>query len=566
MKSNQISVGDTTLIGQYNNLREDAKKAGDLLAHEQATPNLTLYVEPGNYFIGSTRVKFAGGNSPSFVAPTTNPRIDILTIDSAGALAITQGTEAASPTPPAYPTDKLVICEVYNRVGETAIRNVDTAGQGYIYADIRGQGFSYINNNNQIASGLVVKHGVDETITGAKTFGTIPVLPASNPTTDNQASRKKYVDEVMGNLKTVTAGETINGATLPAPVYQGADSEWYKCDADDAAKLEFGGFAVSNGTDGNPIDIRINNIVSGFSGLTPGVKYYVQNTAGTIGTVPGLYHVLVGTAISATELIILKKQSDLIYPQTLTVSDVFTDKGMGMASEDDGSAIYVVERNNATTGLIIVRYQKDIATGMYLQTHNITYSHSEGIIAYPSCTIVGSYLYVVLRDTTNGMVVKRYNKADLTGVTTITISGTKATGCTASFSDGTNLYVYHSNIPPDRFYKYTVSGTTITYDSSMDYTSADNTTGAVSDGLNVFFINEETNNIQVIRKYAYAGGSVISSVSRILKERAAYPNASPIELIMIKNGILGMCLEYSLHTDIATKGMLIKIIPISAPV
>lgn len=35
----------------------------------------------------------------------------------------------------------------------------------------------------------------NETIAGTKTFSTIPVLPASNPTTDNQAARKKYVDD-----------------------------------------------------------------------------------------------------------------------------------------------------------------------------------------------------------------------------------------------------------------------------------------------------------------------------------------------------------------------------------
>lgn len=34
----------------------------------------------------------------------------------------------------------------------------------------------------------------NETVNGVKTFGSIPVLPASNPTTDNQAVRKAYVD------------------------------------------------------------------------------------------------------------------------------------------------------------------------------------------------------------------------------------------------------------------------------------------------------------------------------------------------------------------------------------
>ena len=35
----------------------------------------------------------------------------------------------------------------------------------------------------------------NQTVSGTKTFGSIPVLPASNPTAINQAVRKKYVDD-----------------------------------------------------------------------------------------------------------------------------------------------------------------------------------------------------------------------------------------------------------------------------------------------------------------------------------------------------------------------------------
>lgn len=43
-----------------------------------------------------------------------------------------------------------------------------------------------------------VSNSGDETINGIKTFGSIPVLPASNPTTDNQAARKRYIDDRVG--------------------------------------------------------------------------------------------------------------------------------------------------------------------------------------------------------------------------------------------------------------------------------------------------------------------------------------------------------------------------------
>lgn len=102
-------------------------------------------------------------------------------------------------------------------------------------------------------------------------------------------------------------GETINGATTPVPVYQNkTDNELYACDANDTNKLKFIGFVISNGTDGNVASFQGSGIVGGFSSLQEGEKYYVQDTAGTIGTSPGTYEILVGVAISTTEILIMK--------------------------------------------------------------------------------------------------------------------------------------------------------------------------------------------------------------------------------------------------------------------
>ena len=51
---------------------------------------------------------------------------------------------------------------------------------------------------NVAAAGAVMTSG-NQTIGGTKTFSTIPVLPASNPTSDNQAARKKYVDDLVSS-------------------------------------------------------------------------------------------------------------------------------------------------------------------------------------------------------------------------------------------------------------------------------------------------------------------------------------------------------------------------------
>jgi len=52
----------------------------------------------------------------------------------------------------------------------------------------------YYSNGSAWVRKEMVSGNLAETIAGTKTFSSIPVLPASDPTTDNQATRKLYVD------------------------------------------------------------------------------------------------------------------------------------------------------------------------------------------------------------------------------------------------------------------------------------------------------------------------------------------------------------------------------------
>lgn len=153
--------------------------------------------------------------------------------------------------------------------------------------------------------------------TGAELFVAPDALAASIystrlPTADEKAalagsSTPSAASPYVTRNITKTAGATINGATTPVPVYQNdSDNEFYACDANDTGAMKFLGFAVSSGTDGNDIEVQFNGVVSGFTGLSEGEKYYVQDAVGTIGTSPGTYEVLVGVAISETELLIQK--------------------------------------------------------------------------------------------------------------------------------------------------------------------------------------------------------------------------------------------------------------------
>jgi len=81
---------------------------------------------------------------------------------------------------------------------------------------------------------------------------------------------------------------------------------YYKADGNDLHLNLFLGFVNATVAIGDTVTLIANGIVSGFTGLTTGAKYYVQDTAGTIGTTNGTYDILVGIAISTTQLVILQ--------------------------------------------------------------------------------------------------------------------------------------------------------------------------------------------------------------------------------------------------------------------
>jgi hypothetical protein len=113
---------------------------------------MALYVEPGVFYLGTPNVSFAGGNTPTFTAPVSYPRIDLVTINSSGSIVIVNGTENASPVAPTFPNGSITLCEVYHVVGETAIYDNanQQSGQGYIQADVRPflAGVFTVSSNN----------------------------------------------------------------------------------------------------------------------------------------------------------------------------------------------------------------------------------------------------------------------------------------------------------------------------------------------------------------------------------------------------------------------------------
>jgi hypothetical protein len=138
--------------------------------------------------------------------------------------------------------------------------------------------------------------------------------------------------------------------------------------------------------------------------------------------------------------------------------------------------------------------QKD---GSIKMTHRIVMSWAATNTTTTSC-VIGSYVYVCWY-TGSAMVLKRYNKDDLTNETNITISWTALTNQAPLFTDGTDLwqvYTMHTAL------KYTISGTIATSWTTKTFTNANTSMPFWCDGTNLWGGNMST----AIHKWNFASG------------------------------------------------------------
>lgn len=82
---------------------------------------LGVAVAAGVAYIGKIQVPVVGATVTPGAASGSNPRIDLVTVDATGTLAIVAGTAAANPVFPAIPANKAVLCTVWIPTSATSI-------------------------------------------------------------------------------------------------------------------------------------------------------------------------------------------------------------------------------------------------------------------------------------------------------------------------------------------------------------------------------------------------------------------------------------------------------------
>lgn len=177
--------------------------------------------------------------------------------------------------------------------------------------------------------------------------------------------------------------------------------------ASNAGRSRFLGFALNNASATEDVVVQTDGVVSGFSGLTAGSNYYVQDTNGTIGTTKGTNTIYVGKAISTTSILIGNKTNYLGSAFDLdadTAEKIYVPASFAETAEID---ITVSDSANFTGSVTIKRDGKTVSyvtftdTGSNTDTFRISATWSGEEITLASLNdapsgyyrIVGSHFY-----------------------------------------------------------------------------------------------------------------------------------------------------------------------------
>jgi hypothetical protein len=87
----------------------------------QGSPDMTVAVAAGLVRSNGYSYWVTAANGTITAADGTNPRLDLVVIDSAGAIAVRAGTAAAAPKPPARTANDVALALVYLPATDTTI-------------------------------------------------------------------------------------------------------------------------------------------------------------------------------------------------------------------------------------------------------------------------------------------------------------------------------------------------------------------------------------------------------------------------------------------------------------
>lgn len=184
----EITVGLGLSVTNGNAVSDNPLIELPFTPREQSTPDDTVYVLGGNLVNPSDEtgsnitVANNAASSVTFPVVTADSRIDLLVVNSSGTFSRVAGSQSASPTPPAYPTDKMVVAEI--TVDETSSVIINTADIRpvmpiYVGGNLRANTLASTSNGK--GASLIGLEDSAGDVTATDVEGAIAELAAGNP-------------------------------------------------------------------------------------------------------------------------------------------------------------------------------------------------------------------------------------------------------------------------------------------------------------------------------------------------------------------------------------------------
>lgn len=126
--TDRLAVLEFALAARGNGVDQNG---GALAVTAEGTPSMAVNIGVGWAVVSGQVVALRAATTLTFVAPVTDPRIDLIVINQLGVVSAVAGTENASPSAPSVPSDSLEIAKIHHVTTETHIDNTD-GGDGYI--------------------------------------------------------------------------------------------------------------------------------------------------------------------------------------------------------------------------------------------------------------------------------------------------------------------------------------------------------------------------------------------------------------------------------------------------
>lgn len=233
--------------------------------------DMTPAVAKGAVLSNGVMFAVAGADVTIGTADATNPRIDLIVVNSSGALAVRAGTAGANPKPPARSTNDVVIGAVYVPANDTSIETskiTDMRAPIRLPAMIHRQTTARTINNSSGANSI---------------WSTAPVLPSglflSGRILRVRAGGNMLVNSGTPTLRLVISygGTTMYSFISAASVADADRRAWF---------LEFDIVAQANNDQAMAGHFQLNDLVAAAPTPTTGIGSWQTNNA-TAESPPG---------------------------------------------------------------------------------------------------------------------------------------------------------------------------------------------------------------------------------------------------------------------------------------